>query len=136
VTSPIDIELPTDINEQIEAALEALRARLKDPDPDPKSNPIVLALAVLSQLLNKVNPDGFQLQEAGIIMQAVALDVVIYHLSDMTPGEWFNESTTDIRRALIAIGLLVAYSKQLEAKADATIEAKAVEASQNTKADV
>lgn len=118
MTSPIDINLPADIDEQIEAALEALRARLKDPDPDPKSNPIGLALAVLSQLLNTVDPDGFQLQEAGIIMQAVALDIVIYHLSDMTPGEWFVESTTDIKRALIAIGLLVTYSKTQNTKAD------------------
>jgi hypothetical protein len=118
VTSPVEINLPTDIDEQIEAALDALRARLKDPDPDPKSNPIGLALAGLSQLLNKVDPDGFQLQEAGIIMQAVALDIIIYHLSDMTPGEWFQESTTDIKRALIAIALLVTYSKQLNTKAD------------------
>jgi hypothetical protein len=87
-------------------------------------------MSVLSQLLSKVNPAGFELQEAGILMQAVALDIVIYHLSDMTPGEWFHESTTDIKRALVAIGLLVTYADKNQDPAAVALQPAASSAAQ------
>jgi hypothetical protein len=120
VTSPIDVELPTDLDQQIEAALETLRGYLLNPDPDPKQKPIGIALSIFAQLLTKVNPAGAALAEAGILIQACALNSVIYQLSDVTPGEWFQECTTDLKRALVAIGLLSIYVKKLDAsEADA-----------------
>lgn len=136
MTSITDIEFPADLDEQIEAALEALRARLVDPSPDPADRPIGLAMSVLSKLLATINPKGFELAESGILMQAVALKTIIYHIADFTPGDWFRETTVDIKRALVAIELLLMYANQMEAKADATIAAKAVEAGPNTKANV
>jgi hypothetical protein len=137
VTSPTDIDFPADLDEQIEAALEALRSRLVDPSPDPTDRPIGLAMSVLSKLLATINPKGFELAESGILMQAVALKTIIYHIADFTPGDWFHESTADIKRALVAIELLLMYADQVElAKAAAAAAAKAADAEQNTKADV
>lgn len=120
MTSPIDVNFPIDLDEQIEAALETLRAQLNDPiNPPPTGRMIGIAMSTFDQLLKKVSPAGHELAEAGILLQAVALKTVIYFVSDFTPGEWFHESTVDIKRALLAIELLVVIAKAEEAAAPA-----------------
>lgn len=106
-----DIIFPEDLDAQIEAALETLRGFLLDPNKDAKFSPVDCAFAILGQLTERVSPAGFQYREAGGLMSGVALKIAIYQLSDLTPGDWFRESTTDIKRALVAIELLAAYGK-------------------------
>jgi len=119
VTSPIDIEFPEDLDEQIEAALETMRAQFLDPTAPPSdAQKLGIAMSILSQLLSKVSPVGFDLAESGILMQAVALKAVVYLVSEFTPGEWFHETTADIKRALVAIELLVVLAKAEDANAN------------------
>lgn len=130
MTNLTDLEFPADLDQLIEAALETLRAQLNDPiAPPPVGQMIGIAMSTLDQLLAKVSPGGHDLAEAGILLQAVALKTVIYYVSTFTPGDWFHETTTDIKRALAAIELLVVIAKAEDTKAEAAEQ-------QNTKANV
>lgn len=113
-----DIEYPEDLDTQIEACLEAIRAQFVDPDAGHTAgNMVGIAMNGLQQLLQKVNPKSQEIAEVGLLLQGVTLELVVYYVSDLTPGDWFREATTDIKRCLQAIELLLRIADAEEAKA-------------------
>lgn len=104
----LDVEAPENFDAEVETCLETIRAQFVDPTSKKgPSQMIGIAMSALTTLLTRLNKDAADLAEAGILLQAVALSSVIYHLSTYSPGEWMHEVKSDFERAYGAIGLLL-----------------------------
>jgi hypothetical protein len=92
----------------IEACLEAIRVHFVDPlDPPEPSKKLNISYQALVSLVKNVSPAAFELSEAALFVQAIAMAAVVYHEGGLDRDKWFEELGKDSQRMLWQLELLV-----------------------------
>ena len=112
---------PTDQTQRdtaIEACLEAIRVHFVDPlDPPEPSKKLNIAYQAFVSLVKNVSPAAFELSEAALFVQAIAMAAVVYHEGGLDRDKWFEELGADSKRMFWQLELLVGlYDKRDEIK--------------------